>query len=259
MDRVFESKNLRVLFVPGRGAARTDRIVIAFRSMLAAGHIAQKLFPDTGESQITIQKTGADALHFLPASNHWYQYPEIFDALAATKSISDRYHHVITYGMSMGGFAALQSSAFLNADITITYSPQISVDHRKYNFVNRRWQSRMSGATFLWDDLAHISTTARHIVIYDPFDPDHKHIGVLRSHVTPEVILTPFSGHHSWRAIKDAGIGSAMLTRLIRGETDHAWIRKSIRAGRRNNPVYLAKMRERLALRQGMRAQPIQT
>ncbi len=259
MDTVFESTNLRVIFVPGRGATAAESIVISFRSLLAAGRTVKDPFPETGESQITIQKSGADALHFIPASNLWYQYPEMTAALTAAKVISDRYRHVITYGMSMGGFAALQSSGFLNAGRTITYSPQVSVNHQKYDFINGGWIRKMQGAAFLWDDLAHISRTASHFVVYDPLDTDRKHIEVLRSHVSTREIPVPFSGHHSWRTIKDAGIGSAMLSRLINGETDIAWIRDAIRKGRRQSPIYLAKRKDHLDLRTAMRAKPTGT
>lgn len=252
MEKVFESTNLRVIFVPGRGARSAERIVVSFRSMLAGGRNSKDLFPETGESQITIQKSGADALHFIPASNRWYQYPEMSMALAAARSISERYRDVITYGMSMGGFAALQSSGFLNAGRTITYSPQVSVDHRKYKFINSGWQRKMRGAAFVWDDLRNISRTACHYVVYDPLDPDREHIRILRSNVSVQPIVVPFSGHHSWRAVKEAGIGSALLKRLINGESDTAWIRKAIRESRRGNPVYLAKMKEQLDRRRDL-------
>jgi hypothetical protein len=249
MEIVFESANLRVGFVPAREARRSDRIVIAFRSLLASLRKTGLDFPTSGESQITIQRSGADALHFLPANNRWYQYPEMQEALAIAKAYSERYRNITTYGMSMGGFAALQSSAFLNACSTVTYSPQISVDERKYDFIQARWLDRMRGVTFCWDDLGNISRTAQHIVVYDPFERDRRHVAVLRSVATVTEVRVPFSGHHCWRALGNAGIGGTALTRLLMGNPDIAWLRKTIRAGRRDDAVYLERMRDHLAAR----------
>lgn len=223
--------------------------MIAFRSLLASLKQSGLIFPTSGESQITIQRSGADALHFLPANNRWYQYPEMQEALAIAKACCAPYRHITTYGMSMGGFAALQSSAFLDAGVTVTYSPQISVDERKHDFILPRWLDRMRGVAFCWDDLENISRTAQHIVVYDPFEVDRRHVEVLRSVATVTEVRVPFSGHHCWRALGGAGIGGAALTQLLQGKPDIAWLRKTIRAGRREDVVYLEKMRAHLAAR----------
>lgn len=249
MKIVFESANLRVGFVAADEEQRSDRIVIGFRSLLPSLKKLGLTFPTVGESQGTIKRSGLDALHFLPRSNRWYQYPEMADALALAKSLIEGYRHVTTYGMSMGGFAALQCSAYLNADTTITYSPQVSVDQRKYDFVSDRWAQKMRGVTYCWDDLENISRTARHVVVYDPFALDRKHVAVLRSVGAVTEIRVPFSGHHCWRAVMGAGIGGAMLKHLLNGGSDVAWIRKAIRAGRRNDAVYLVHLEENLAAR----------
>lgn len=237
---IFETPNLKVLYVTAGEEPRCNLIVISFMSLIKAG-----VTYENGESETTIRRSGADAVHIIPASNRWYQYPEIFDVLDLIQSITRRYDRIVTYGMSMGGFAALQSSRFLKAHTTISYSPQISVDAAKYDFIDAGWQRKVRGAQFIWDDLGNVSQTAHHVVLYDPFHADSKHVGVLRKHVPLEEIVVPFAGHHSWRAAKHAGIGGKLLISLIHGDRDVSWARAALRDSRKSNPIY-SENKERL-------------
>ena len=233
----FETANLKAYYVTSGDVRQDTRIVVSFRSLIRPGRPYE-----TGESETTIRRAGLDAIHIIPNSNKWYQYPEIHDLLDRVGSITRTYETVATYGLSMGGFGALQASAILDADLSVTYSPQFSVDSSRLDFVDRGWQRQVAGVKFLWDSPENISKKCRHVVIYDPRHTDSKHIAEIQKHVCLEALILPFAGHHTWRTAKHAGIGEKLLRRLLLGETDLAWVRQAVRNSRRTDARYFVNL-----------------
>jgi hypothetical protein len=236
-ELIFETENLKAFYATSGDARQDARIAVTFRSLIKPGRIYE-----TGESESTIRRSGFDAVHVIPKSNRWYQYSEMPDLMEVIRRIPSTYDMVATYGLSMGGFGALQASAFLDADLSVAYSPQFSVDNTKLDFVDLGWQQKVRGATFVWDAAENISKRCRHVVVYDPRHTDAKHVAELRKHVVIEGIVFPFAGHHTWRSAKHAGIGEKLLRRALLGETQFGWARQAVRASRYSDARYFVNL-----------------
>src|SRR4051794_1872432 len=111
-----------------------DRVVITFGS-----YSVTPGFDQPGFGERFLRKNRIDAVHIVPRSNRWYQYTDMPDALAAARARTGGYPLRIAYGSSMGGYAAINFSARLDAQRVIALSPQFSIDPTKMP-KDRRWR-----------------------------------------------------------------------------------------------------------------------
>lgn len=227
----FQSGNVAAVFSPNSSGVESGILVVTFTA-LVEGPLRD------GLSRETLRKTGIDAVHVVPKGNDWYQYDEMPALLDQIKIRSTAYSEIVTYGLSMGGTAALQSSGQLSACRTVTYAPQFSVDRKRVPF-DPGWQDRVSGLDFVWDDFdKNVSKDAQHIIAYDPRMADRRHVGEIQKRVPVVPLRIPFGGHHVWHTLNQAGIGSTALAAMIRGDFDLQDIRSSLRKARRNDVRY---------------------
>lgn len=225
---IYESDTLRVYFVPSSEQAPSQQVVIGFRSM-----IDTKADITSGEAENTIKRAGLDAVHVIPKSNQWYQYPDLRELLEQIRGLTAGYAERMTYGLSMGGFAALHASKALRATRSVTYAPQFSVDQRVITELEPSWVTSVAQTEFIWDHPEDISQNCHHIVIYDPLCRDAQHVNRYRQHVAIDAFRVPFGGHHVWRIFGKAGIGDQALIGLLKGTADRRQLRQKLRQARR--------------------------
>jgi pimeloyl-ACP methyl ester carboxylesterase len=94
-------------------------------------------FDMPGFGQSFLRKHGINAVHVLVSRSHWYQTPEMEGALAFIRHIAKDYHRVVTYGSSMGGYAAIKFGPEVRANAAVAISPQYSIDPAKAPFEKR--------------------------------------------------------------------------------------------------------------------------
>lgn len=226
--KFYESDTLKAYFVPCSEQARSRQIVIGFRSMIDV-----KAEISSGEAENTIQRAGMDAVHVIPKSNQWYQYPDLPNLLDQIRGLTEGYAERTTYGLSMGGYAALHASKALRATRSVTYAPQFSVDQRVISQLDPSWMASVAKTEFIWDRAEDISDTCHHVVVYDPLNRDKHHVNRYREHVTINTFKVPFGGHHVWRIFGKAGIGDLALTGLLKGTADRRLLRNKLRQARK--------------------------
>lgn len=237
---IFSSGNLRAYFVPAEEGRRSRELVVTFFSM-----IDLRATYETGQSEATIQRAGFDAIHVIPRNNAWYQYESMPDLLETLRRIGANYEATVTYGLSMGGFAALHATRALNARRSVAYAPQFSVDRRKIGYVHQSWANWVRNHRFIWDRAEDVSRDCTHIVVFDPLSLDDEHVRAYEAHVPVERMVMPFAGHHVWRELGHAGIGDKALIHLLKGDLDFSWIRQAVRRKRRQNARYFVNMGKR--------------
>ena len=117
----------------------------------------------SGFGEKFLKKAGHNAFHVICRGNDWYQYPEMPAAIAELKRRCAGYADVVTYGTSMGAYAAIRFAPHLQASRVIAISPQVSIDRRRVPF-ETRWAKEAAGITFDDDDIlsALTSRTRRH-------------------------------------------------------------------------------------------------
>jgi len=195
------------------------------------------------------RKAGWDGLHIMPKTLNWYQAPEIWDyfRMAAKTGFFEDYESVVTYGSSMGGFAALAFAKLVGAERVVAMQPRSTLRWAM------PWPSEMS------DNLAYnrvgpfadavdgLTPSMSVQVFADPFyarDWSHaKRVPGARLYRVPLV------QHHVPRVLMEIGILSEVARRAIDGRLEPRWFREQMR-GRGRSPLYQNCLKQALSRRQ---------
>jgi tetratricopeptide (TPR) repeat protein len=174
--------------------------------------------------------------------SHWYQYSDSPALGAALARACRGFARSVTYGTSMGAYAALAFSGLIEADLVLAFSPQFSMNPAKLP-QEQRWRDEIAEIQhrggFVFDDM-HLTSHGRIIVIFDPFDDDMHHIRALRAH-HPRLceLPLPFTGHRSLTALQETGLLTGFLRDAAMGALNLAATRLAFRRQRRSSATYL--------------------
>lgn len=148
-----------------------------------------------GEDYLAQQRI--DAVHVITARNDWFQHQDVGEMLTRIQTIASRYDRVVTYGTSMGAYAALNFARPLRADRAIALMPQFSISSREMP-AETRWRTEASEISFRhhYMDLP-LKEGARAFVVHDPYH-DLDRAQALRIASTPgcELVPLPLIGHN---------------------------------------------------------------
>lgn len=237
-DEIIYSSNNLIAVKSLAGILRSTTLVITFYPLCPVNDPNK---PRKGQSRETIRAAGLDAIHVIPAGNHWYQYPDMDEVLFIIAKYAQGYDDLVLYGQSMGAYGAIHSSSILQPDRVLAICPQFSIDVLKITYKSR-YETIAADLKFLRDDFErNVSTKSDIIIAYDPrFSPDKYHyleISSRRNAVYP--LLMPFCGHGVSEALKSAGlIPESLISLLINGQKEINKIRILFRGNRRRVPIY---------------------
>lgn len=232
-DRLFESDNLVVKVC---AASDTSRWVITFDNY-GIGHG----FDRAGFGEAFLAEHGISALHVMGCREDWYQYPEIFDALEAVRKFTSGAHRVITYGSSMGGYAAIRFAARSGADLALALSPQYSIDPRRAPF-ETRWLSDSRRIRFLREADGKIRSNVRTLVAFDPRTADGLHVDLIKRDISIEELRAPYTGHPVATFLSETGILRPLVLCSLDGSIAVDSARLAIRSSRGSSSVYYASL-----------------
>jgi len=201
MTIIFESVNLRAKLIDGADFARS---VITFSSFAKPATLDR---PGFGEEFFRAE--GIAAMHVVARGNRWFQYKELPALITALREHSARYERVISYGSSMGGFAALVYGADCGANLGIAISPQISLNHRDAPF-ETRWRGEAARIRHWYPPKKVLS---EQIIAYDPHHAlDSQHYEAFASRALTRSLRISHGGHPAGACLAQAGL----LKRLVR-------------------------------------------
>ena len=154
---VFDDDEIQVIFHRGVD----DVLLVTFAPMNA-------LSDDTDFFGRSLAKRmGLSALGFTAKRPNWYPEANVRAALAATEQFRKGYREVVTYGASMGGYAAAKYSRPLGASTALSICPQWSIDPAHTADFDRRYQEHfIPGRT--GDVIRHEDVSGRIYVFVDP-------------------------------------------------------------------------------------------
>nr|WP_314490258.1 hypothetical protein [uncultured Pseudomonas sp.] len=116
-------------------------------------------------------KLGLSCIGFVAKKPNWYPAKSVLNSVAAIEQIFAKYKTIITYGGSMGGYAAIKFSRILSATSVISLCPQWSLDRAECDGANPGYQSyflaSMRGMSVTENDLA-----GKIYLLYDPGHPE---------------------------------------------------------------------------------------
>ncbi len=169
-----------------------------------------------------IRKKEFDGLYIMPAFVDWYRQPSLVKVFRFLKlsGFFERYKRVVTYGSSMGGYAALLFSEIIRPDAIVAFNPQTTLDKAIVPWENRfdrglvqDWSGTASDAcNTIWQE-------ADVTVVVDPFNTrDMRHARrLLKAAPDIRLLKVPFGGHETANALRDLGAISTISEKLLRG------------------------------------------
>ncbi len=193
-----------------------------------------------GFGEAGFARRGLSAIHVLDLTNRWYQTPDIEEVLECVRRIAARFERRITYGASMGGYAALRYAAALDADSAIAMAPQWSLNPRAPPF-ETRWANDFRTHPGFRDDMDERLKGARGAVIaYDPYYRDARHVDQYRrSRPDFDYLALPFTGHFPAGLLLDTGLlADTVMLICDTPKIDVADLRRRFRQERRRSASY---------------------
>lgn len=188
---------------------------------------------------------GISAIHVLGRGNDWYQYEDIFDALATVRAATAGAARRITYGSSMGGYAAVRFADAVAADGVLALSPQWSINPSRAGW-EHRWPQDSHRIHWLDSIDGPVSCRAQPVLIYDPHMPlDRRHVRHIAAETPSLLIAVPYSGHPASTFLGEISLLKPMLEDLLHDRFDAKAVAETIRERRSTSSVYLGSLAER--------------
>ena len=236
---VFDSDAVRVVKVEGApqheatgDSARDNVVFVTFES-----YADERGADRAGFGEHFLQSRGFTAYHFLPRSNVWYQYPEMEAALASVRADIAPGKRILTYGMSMGGYAAFRFADRLGAHCVVAFSPQYSIDPRIVKW-EKRWHKGMADVPpLLWES----GVPRRDVplyVFYDPHDHDRRHVRLIAREHDVRRVRIRYGSHPCIGYLNECGLLGDVIIALAEDRFDAAACQREAWARREQSTTY---------------------
>ncbi len=209
----------------------SDTIIVTFQPFDYVG------FERPGFGEDYFSSLGLDVLCFKPKRNIWYQDITTGMVEHYCRTLLKGYSRRISYGSSMGAYAALYFAQALGVDKVIAISPQYSPRPADTSFEDRwrdvrhrmgyshRWREPFrQHAYFIYD--SRMASDRRHVECLKFVFPNHDDIAL------------PFSGHPSATALFECRRLSTLIRDLIEGAPISV---RQLRADIRNGSQHYAR------------------
>lgn len=238
MVEVFRSDN-----VVARAIACEDisRWVVTFDNY-SIGHE----FDREGFAQSFLKSNGISAIHIMGKREDWYQYPEMPDVFSAVKPLLQSADRSITYGSSMGGYAALRFADSIGVDAALALSPQYSINPARVTF-EKRWLQDAERITWLPEGEPPLPRRAQAVVVYDPASVDRMHIDLISKETEVVSIPVRYSGHPSGSMLAEQQMLFPLLLDVLSGTVDATKYRRAARSRRDESVTYLINLSDAAA------------
>lgn len=233
MSDLFFSENVVVRSIP---ASDTSRWVVTFDNY-GIGHG----FDRSGFGQEFLAEAGISALHVMGAREDWYQYPEMGEAMKAVRQATSGAERVMTYGSSMGGYAALRFADAAGANAVLAISPQYSIDPRKVPF-EKRWIQDSRRIRWLPEIDGRLTSAARPVVVFDPASEDGRHIALIQADIAITAIRLPHVSHPATTYLGEVGLLKPLVFQTLSGELDGPSFNRQARLARRTSSLYVSNL-----------------
>ncbi|NOR62133.1 MAG: hypothetical protein GQ535_06525 [Rhodobacteraceae bacterium] len=225
----------------------SKRLVVGFETGGNSRALARPERP--AWAQKLVADAGWDGLHIMPKVLDWYQAPELWRFFKTKQSEGsfEAYKSVVTYGCSMGGFAALAFAKLAGAKRVVALQPRTSLQETPpwHSYHSARMSYNRVGLRS--DALNGLAAGVEVQIFADPF---HARDWAHATRVTEvEIYRVPFAGHNIPLLFKEIGIMGEVSRHAITGALTRACFFEALR-GRRESPIYEKNMQAAL-LRRG--------
>lgn len=235
---LYDSPDFRVRF-QGGGISRI--CFVTFDSLTDTPDLERDAF-----AEHFLREHRIDAVHVINRTNVWYAYDDFDAALEQIRRAVKRYQRVLTYGSSMGGYAAIRWAQTLGARTAIAISPQYSVSKRLAPF-EHRWSALVRGISSIENEPRHGSLSVTPIVFYDPADRDALHFDLIKANYPSTLaVAMRHSGHPAGAMLSETRLLSKAILSIVSGSFDEAEFERLVRGRRQQSGQYLFTLARRL-------------
>lgn len=202
-----------------------------------------------GFGEDALKDVGLASIHVLSSSNHWWQSPEMEQALLAIKGVIAGFKpsRIMTYGASMGGYGAIHFADELGATRSLTFCPQFDI----WTSEETRWRAEAENWPRIRPQMnVVLSDSCEHISFVDMREKlDAAQATLFRC---LRIIDLPNCGHRVVPLLHEIGFLKILLTQFMYG-ADASEIEASMKGylhkNRRKSSTYLASVLTRLMFR----------
>lgn len=219
-----------------------DRWVVTFDNY-GIGHG----FDRPGFGQAWLQAQNISAIHVMGRAEDWYQYEDMEDALAAVRTAVAGASRVITYGSSMGGYAAIRFADAAGAHAALALSPQYTLDPAVASH-DWRWSQDVSRIPWIKAWNGPLKKGPQVVAVYDPCGMDGWHGRRIAEDVDAVLIGLPHTAHPVATFLSEIGLLTDLVMRVLNGDLDAAAFRREARSRRRLSGVYLGELAQQQPL-----------
>lgn len=234
MKTLYENENIIIvsdIFDP-------DRVVLSFSPLMREGQTSDA---NSGFGYKLFNKSQISAIYFIPKWNFWYQSEYLGSALEIVLDAIQGFKEVISYGVSMGGYAALRYADYFNVMKILAFCPTVLLSKDKGAFDKRYVMhlDKLENRSDTW--LEQFNHQSEAIIIYDEqHHPDNKHVDALINYGIPiNKLNIAFSAHGAFGLLNECGILSEVSTTLITTnyQDNKAYLKKLIKTHRSSSSV----------------------
>jgi len=233
MVELYRSENLVVRCVP---MTDRDRWVVTFDNF-GIGHG----FDRPGFGQEFFQARGVSAIHVMGRSEDWYQYPDISPALASVRNFIAGSSRVMTYGSSMGGYAAIRFADAVGAHAALALSPQYTIDPAKPPF-DDRWTQHSHAIAWLPQIDGPVTCQCCPVIVFDPKSADGLHAARFARDIDTTEIPLPHTAHPVATFLSEVGALEPLVFGVLDGTLDAEATRRRAWQARRQSLAYLNEL-----------------
>ena len=228
MDKqiVFEDEHIRAIYLKGS----TETLVLSF------GDLITRAKGTSINAEKSLSKYEYSVIGFMPKQKSWFPHASMMGALEAIQGILAEYKNIVSYGGSMGGYAAIKYAKAFKMNRVVAMVPQYSInpeevaDRRYTDFYN----AEVNGDMRIQED--DIVPECEYIIVYDPyFDLDREHYRKIKP-LIPQLhtLHLPYTGHDAIAVLAN----SALLHDFIEHPFEPTYFYKQIRDVKKNSKFY---------------------
>lgn len=210
---------------------------------------------DSGFGYSFFKNKGITGFYVVPKWNHWWQIAGMSRIIHLIQERRCLDQPLWTYGVSMGGNAALMFAASLEAEGVISFNPQASVAPKTADF-DHRWMDDRNAIADFNDNWLRGHLPEKTWIFGDAeFVLDKQHVDIIKNyHPAVNFISLPFSGHSSIRVLMECSLLSSTVLSLISNDFELKSFKRNLRAARHHSPVVWTEASNHLNKRGSFRA-----
>ena len=218
-------------------------LVFTFDSMDTKS--SQSIEERSGWGQKFLLALGYNVCSFLESDTYrWYRHKEFYQLIETIKAhnVFTCFPRIITYGSSMGGYAASAFANALNADLAILANPISSLNSDAASFETRFLRSKQADWQGPYYDGVDGIKGIKGYIIYDPlFSLDSKHAKrYLNAHKDMKEVKVFGFGHGVLWHLKTMGLLKPLIKSIITNEYESYYydFYSALRSRRNLNKYY---------------------